>query len=658
METTASRYDLTCPYCGAPCPTEADPKQKGQVPNGIEVMPYTRSKGEFEGKHEWSRIGRDFIGSGVNWESVGILRVADRDTSLNVTYQLVECCACHHYFDVYLNWTPAQTPADFWPHLFARDSQGEIRRYTSKSWTYDRLLTLGRRLGSLDFAAALVLVALLVVSFIPRVLIALFHEPDNPAQYFLDTSAIPLMSRAIGIVVLGFLVTHLARFVSFLQETGDFHKLFDVRQPSHTTHWLNYTSARLVGVQPPGRHALTQTSVLAGFPSAILLLAVWLLQHLGKTSEVPAWLNLLLLPALALTGYLLWSWRDLRRRSEPVTFMSLLTPVYRVRMAGAVWGLAAWFVLAVVQMVVFDLSNWYWVIDGLFEAVFWAIVAFYVGISMQVGFGLAIYVLFQVGRMPLLLHPLRGFDELAPVWRLVIVGMGLLMGVLLMILLLGMLPFVPWEGIGLSLPAERIIENTTWLFDWATVGVLLLIAMLGIVVSRFLPLAVAAYLVVLLIIPGVVDSVPDCTGTSVDEVCQEVRLDVPVIQLPVGGTSIPFLPTLVWLGAFLSGVVLVYVQRVYTLYRGLQERAREKLLSFYNERIVELSNGILQGADAADESSRLQNLLQVRDYIKEIEGHGGVVRLVLDALSPFVVSVALPTILQLAADSLGVPLSF
>ncbi|MCD4684763.1 MAG: hypothetical protein K8S97_02360, partial [Anaerolineae bacterium] len=417
---------LSCPYCGASHDLVSDPRHPGHTPREIETMPYTRSKGEFEGQNAWSRIGLDFFAELINWEAIGILRVPDGDAELDVSYRLVLCPQCDYYFDVYLNWTPDRDLAVLWPHLFVRDADQQVARYTQISWTFGTLASVSQRFGLPHIlTTALAALVLFLVSFAPRALIAYSRNPGDVLVEFWDLSAIPVLTRLVGAATLVLLAALSMGYVRFMHATEEFHTLFDVKRREHTTHWMNFTMSRTVGVQlNPHGYAMTQMSVLAGYPAVMILLATWFITHLRSTSGAfSAAANLGLLIGLLLLGYLVGAVQERRagqarrilsqraraQSGLPYWLASTLdwwVPVTGSRLRGALRGLLFWFTMAVLQLVLADVGRAEWVIDGVCEALFWAVIAYYIGTHIALAFGTSIYVLFQINRIPIKLHPL------------------------------------------------------------------------------------------------------------------------------------------------------------------------------------------------------------------------------------------------------------
>ncbi len=680
---------LACPYCSHTNHIPSDPRHRGVAPRQIEITPYTRSKGEFETVKRWSRIGLDFFAELVNWEAIGILRVPEGDVELDISYQLIPCEACDHFFDVYLNWTPGRDFKKLWPHLFGRNEQQHIQRYQRLPRTFGTLDGLAQYLPHRSFLIATILTVLLlfIVSFIPRLLIAYDQAPGAVLREFWHISSIAIITRVVGGAVLVFLLYQSRSYMQNMHTSEGFYSLFAVQKPDHVTHWLNFTVSRVTGVQlKPQGYSITQTSVLAGYPSATILLAMWLIAHLNATpGGLSTVANLGLLLVLILAGYLAGVWREFRsgatRRvlskrllekhaaffdqrtllsraaASIVGKLDWFVPVTGARLRGAiVWGLGAWLVVAVVQMISAQPGEWAWVVDGLFEVLFWMVVAYYIGTHIQLAFGMAIYVLFQVSRIPLKVHPLLGFDELKPVKRLVHISTMILAAVLCMVLVLTVLEVLPWERIGVPLPTDQMLENTTWLFDWATIGLLLMFFVLGFIISRWIPLGVVIYIVLLVLSNALTDTLPLCATASASEVCREVRpvLDANIIKIPVGSIHITLWPSLILIGAFVYLVGFVYIESIQQQFVRLQNAAKEPYIARLNQRIVELSDDLLEDPSVC-ESSGLLELIRVRDYLREQAADRSLLRLAIDATIP-VVLFFLPTVLDLVGQSLGISL--
>lgn len=678
---------LACPYCNHTNRLHSDPHHNGIAPRQIEITPYTRTKGERETDKSWKQVGRDFFAKLANWEAIGILRVPENDTKLDISYQLIQCEACGHFFDVYLNWTPDGDFEELWPHLFGRDEQQQIQRYNRVPRTFGMLNKLAEILPSFLVATILAVALLFIVSFIPRLVIAYDQAPGAVLQEFWQLSAIAFFTRLTGGIVLVALLYYSHTYLQEMHTTGDFYNLFDVQKRDHVTHWLNFTVSRVTGVQQKEHgYSITQTSVLAGYPSATILLATWLIAHLNSAPGSLSTLeNLGLLVALILAGYLVGVWFEYRNGAmrrvlskdlikEHNTFFDRRTPVSRAarravhvldwlvpvtgaRLRGAiVWGLGTWLAIAVAQLINAQPGEWEWVIDGLFEVLFWMVVAYYVGTHMQLAFVMAIYVLYQVSHIPLKVHPLLGFDELQPVKRLVHISTMILAAVLLLVLLLTVLEVLPWEQIGIPLPPHQMLENTTWLFDWATIGLLLMFFVLGLIISRWIPLGVVVYIVLLLLSNALTDTLPLCATAGAAEVCQKVRpvLGVSIIKIPVGGSEITLWPSLILVGAFIYLVGFVYIETIQQQFVKLQNMAKQPYLKRLNQRIVELSHNLLEDPATCKDSGILE-LVRIRDYLQEQETDSSLSRLVANTMIAGFLFF-LPAVLELVGQSLGISL--
>lgn len=652
-----AKLSLICPYCGATNATSSDPHHSAAQPHQIETMPYTRSKGEFEDAPGWSQIGLDFFAELANWESIGILRVAEGDTELDVSYQLINCAECDHYFDVYLNWTPERDFADFWPHLFERDDErtagDQIKRLDRLAWTFGTLERLDKRIrGSFWFTALLVVLVLLTLSFVPRLIIAYDRHPSSVLHEFWDISSIALITRLIGGLTLVFLLNHTYTYLTTLRTTDTFYDLFRVQKPEHVTHWLNYTLCRISGVQPAdGKYALTQASVLAGYPSAAILLITWLSAQLnttGGTWSLPV--NWLVLGLLVIAGYLIGGSADLRPNPARRVFsthwfaqhptqleqtslaarviraavrgVDWLVPITRSRLRGLVWGLTAWVIFVLAQVISAEPSNWEWVIDGVFEVTFWLVIAYYVGIHIYLAFNLSIYVLFQFGRLPLNVHPLRGFDDLVPVKLLTNISSQILIAILLLVLLLTGLQILPWEQMGLPLPGAQIIENTIWLSDWFTVGLLVMFFGLSLLVIRWIPTTIliggaVAFFGGLLLSNAWVDSLPVCTD-PITETCRSTQagFDLNIVKFLFNDSPITVWPSLIVVGIALY-LGITYISLIQDQYKQVLEHLKTPDIERYNQRIEELSAALLDDSRSPEELPLMQ-LIEVRDYLANL----------------------------------------
>ena len=652
--TKPIKLKLQCPYCGEIFEVESDNRHPGEFPEEIECMLYTRTMDEYDPDHgdRWTRIGSDFFAK-INWESIGILRVENGDTTLDVSYQLVKCPNCGYLSDAYLNWTPDRRFGEIWPHLFGRDENGRIKRYRGLTLTLGALMTLKKRLRSSVAAVALVVLSLFVLSFIPRLLIVFVEHPQMPWQYFWERSAIPLTTRILGSIVLFGLLQRFLYYVQFMHEDQGFYRLFDVQKKDSVTHWLNFTLARTVGVQKPGRYSLSHADIIAGLPSAAVLVFVWMLARLNNASFSPSIpINFIVLVTLVLSGYLLGGWRTLRRARRSVTFESLLFPVFGPRLVGAVFGIVAWGILVVIQMILAEPDQWYWIIDSLFEVIFWGVVAYYIGLGFQFSLNINLYIVVQMLRIPLRLHPLRNFRNLKPLTRVISTVNSILLLEFVLILSIAVLEFIPWQLLGTSLPASHVLGNTIWLFEWVNVGLLLAFAILGVAISPLFPLGMAFYFVLhSFVLPALLQGVPTCTG-AVSGICLEMRLGVPVLQIPVSQFVLPFLPTLVLQGVFLSLIVFVNTRRSGNLLVQLRKQAKNRLLTHYEQRIVALSDRITSGEAqvCAENIESLQQLIQLHDHIRSIKVSEYPFRFMTNALSPFLFSVVLPAALQVGME--------
>jgi len=658
VAATEAKVTLQCPYCPQEfeVASNSDPRYVGKEPHEIACVPYTRTRGErSEGSDRWTRIGLDFYAKYANWEAIGILRVPSDDTALDVSYQLVQCPSCKRLFDAYLNWTPDRDLGELWPHLFARDASGEIKRYQGKTITLGMLDRIEKLTGSLPAAVVVVPLILLFLSFVPRFLIALAQAPDAPWQYFWDQSIVQIVTRVIGAVAVSGLLWQMATYARFMWHDRGYYDLFDVRKPEHVTHWLNYTLARLVGVQKAGSYAIDQASVLAGIPSAFILLSVWMLAQLGRfLSSGALILNLVILLVFMVAGYLWGRWYKLQRTGAPVTVFSLIFPVTSEALKGVVIAGSIWGALAVAQMILDSPGEWYLVIDAIFEAAFWALVAYYIGLGVQFAFGTNIYIYFQMSRLPLKLHPLCGFRNIKPIYRVINATTVTLLIILFMLLCILLLEFVPWQTLGVSLTPAHVLGSTSWLFDWVNIGFVLMFTVLGMASSRLFPVGAVVYFFLLLgVVPALFAGIPNCATLAAPATCLELRQGLQVLQVQIGSLAVPFMPSLVLQGAFLSLIVYLHMRRGVSLTQMLRQQAKDGLLARYEKRIVELNEQVVSGEPVDPPMiDELQKMLELHDYLLNVKVHEAGTRRMVDILSPLVFSVVLPTLVQFGIEQI------
>ena len=397
-------------------------------------------------------------------------------------------------------------------------------------------------------------------------------------------------------------------------------------------------------------------TVLAGIPSALVLVSVWMLAQLSLILS-GGWfvIHLVLLLIMLAAGYLLGSRRKPRAEGAP-TLRALIFPINAAALNGLLIAGSLWGAIAVFELILAAPGEWYLVVDAVFEVGFWAVVAYFVGVAVQFAFTTNLYIYFQMSRIPLRLHPLRRFQNMAPLYKMINATTGALLITLFMLLGLLLLEFIPWPALGLSLTPSTVLGSTSWLFDWVNVGFVLMFAVLGIAASPLFPAGVVIYFVLLLgVLPALFARVPLCATVvagSAAGTCLELRQGLQVLQIPVGSGSFAFMPSLVLQGAFVSLIVYFHMRRGIMLTQSLRQKAKNDLLAKYEQRIVDLNDRITSGSNSdPDVIGELQKMFELRDYVLGIKvSEAGLLRRVADISGPLLFSIVLPTLVQFGIE--------
>lgn len=626
---------LECPYCDAKFKVTLETKSQGHSLRGIACMPYTRDIGRFD-DGQWRRVGADFFSNVLAWEEVGILRVP-RGSDINVWYRVATCPQCERLFDSYADFSGDHGMDEFWPHLFGKDGNGALRPYNGHTATTALLARLTGLISSSWVGAVLLALGLTIIALVPQVI---SWALGGFAGTFLSTVSIAF--HALGILVLTLLFVEFDRYVGLMHRREGFYDLLDVRKRDHTTFWTNYTLARFVGVQSPGkRPRITQVAVLAGIPSATALWLSWFAFQLGQTGRDPV-ISFFTAIVCFLSGYLIASL--VRRQSPSDGMRSRFFPVNGERLRGGIIGLALWIAAALLQLT-FMLS-WQTVLTSLSDLLFWTIVAFYVGIGIHFAFNTSTYVMRGVSHLPMRLSPLRHYRELESLERLGNLSFGALANVLLLLIPLIIAFSVPWPD-----AIRHELDGLWWVFLWADIGVALLFAVLGVAISRGMLAASVSYLVVSYLLPAMVGAlVLPCQPASAQTLCT-IQLPVLATRLLVGNDTILLYPKLLLLGVFLSLVVYVQVNGVNVILCGVKEVYRRREVDRLETKIEEIREMMLAWRPGDNDAlfaqtDSLSRLLELRDYVEGQSVEMSLTRRIVRIASPLLSTIVVPIMLR------------
>lgn len=626
---------LECPYCDAHFPVPLDAAMGDRPIRTLACMPYTRDIGRFD-DGKWTRIGSDFFSSIVQWEQIGILRVP-RGSGIEVWYRVAKCPECEALFDVYADYTAEQGVAEFWPHLFGTDGTGVIRSYYGHTATTALLARMTKLLSSPWPGAFLLALGLAFAGSVPHLI---GWAAGGFAGQFLSPLRITLY--ALGILILAVLFVEFDRYVALMHSHSGFQELLDVRKADFTTFWKNFTLARFVGVQTPGKPPqVTQIDVLAGIPSAVILCCCWFAFQLGQAgfSTFDSFLAAII---CFLCGYLIASL--LCRRLALASIQSTFLPIDGDRLKGGIIGLAVWGVASLGRLGL--TTSWQALLTSLSDLLFWAVVAFYIGIGIHFAFNTSTYIMRGVSRLPMRLSPLRHFREMELLEAIGALSFAALAAVLLLLIPLIIGFSIPW-----SAPMRQELDGLWWVFQWADFGVTLLFAVLGIAISRTMLAASLAYLALSTLLPALVGAVTlPCQPSAIQAVCA-IQAPVSAIHIAVGGGVVVLYPKLIILGVFLSLVVYIHVSSVNIILRSIKETYLRREVDQLEAKIEAIRSLVVaarldQSAVLFEQADSLKKLLELRDYIESQSVEMGLTRQAVRIASPLISTILIPILLH------------
>jgi hypothetical protein len=396
--------NVTCPYCDSkfvvPCPDNLG------ATDDIKCVPYTRDVGRFDPKNDdevfskngWSRIGKDYLPL-LNWESIGILRIAS--PGLNIQYRVQKCSNCKNLFDVYANYSEEKLKI-IWSHLFGmQDGHDEkLKPYSGNStvtWAVRKLGKLFKikAIGAIVFGAAI-----LLISFLPFVF---FHfEADSSTVTLL--SFISKTTTAIGVVVVLILIE---RYFSYISNSKEFRNLFDVKGDNEFIHWQNYTLSRFIGVQN-GNHfpRLTQSDYVVGILALLFLYLTWLISKFHLTGILIGSSMFIALMLVMLVYFIL----DKKYKNKPSLFWSKLIIGLVVFLPILFWAITSYIKL--------NLPYRHDLISSLFDLLFWFVCIYVFGNAIWISMSTTTYIMKGISVIPLKLSPFNRFANITPLRKL------------------------------------------------------------------------------------------------------------------------------------------------------------------------------------------------------------------------------------------------
>jgi hypothetical protein len=461
MAMVDSYIKITCPYCGDQFKT---PGPSDQSFTGDYVcMPYTRDVGQFDPKSReewfssrgWSRIGSDYL-TWLNFERIGILRLsAER---IDVRYRVQVCKRCERFFDVYTNYTTGRKLGQIWPHLFEKEPNDDqaIRPYYGVSWMMWLVRKIDDKLRSSFLgviAVGFFLIVLGLLSFGLAYHLSLFDLLS--AQF----GHLPLVEyRRLGLyitAVLGVISILILedRYLRYIESTRDFEKLFLLTADqikSGLVYWRNFTLARFVGVQTPGKlPKITQVDVFSGGLAILLLMIVWSVLHTQEI-EILVVIPILILLSLAL-GLRSQSVSNLRSGWLKVLLIS-----------GSLFGILG----LVVWRWISTTSNWHQqIISSGLDLLFWCFVTYFLGTAAFLSMNTTLYVLQGISHIPMKINPLDHYAQAKPLRRLQAFSTQ---GLVVLFLIILVLTFLLYG-----------LDSYSWLLEWMRWGVALIFAAIG-----------------------------------------------------------------------------------------------------------------------------------------------------------------------------------
>lgn len=605
---------VTCPYCGneLTLPVPDTRSVEGLELIEVECVPYTRDVGRFDPKNEddwfnpkgWSRIGKDFLPL-LSYEHIGILRTTRK--GINVQYRVQGCPSCKSLFDVYANYTPEIKFAALWPHLFEPlpNQPHAIKPYYGESWTIWILRRLGRLLKSNLLSAMLLGILLFGIGAFSYWLVI---EKD---EVFLDNIG-KLSIFFVASLVVVIIVTIQEKFIHYFETTHEFYDLFNViNRKKGITHWRNFTLCRYVGVQSPGKTPLpTQIDILAGAGGQILLLITWLVYNYHRATLVLSAGFLLL---LVVFSYLWGKYRDKLHHEKMLARVGYMTGLLLL-VIGFILSMSFWVNLSLAERIE--------ALSGVFELVFWLIVAYVLGTAAWFALSIVVYVLNGLSRIPMNLSPYDRFARSHPLRILQRYSTALMLTLVIAILVI--------------LTILQTVVHIDWLLAWVQWSLALMFAAIGVSLGQGVYLGMTIiYMIISWLIPDF------------------YIIDGKVLAM----------------GAFFTGLIAYQIFVADNLLDSLLEKSRMTVLDDLMEQIknahIELSRISEQIEIYDDEKHVLQaktiarlqkqrqyilqsieSLLRLVEYVEQVSGDSHIMKRMIGLISPLITSLILPVFVE------------
>jgi len=227
----------------------------------------------------------------------------------------------------------------------------------------------------------------------------------------------------------------LPSFIHYLEEDSSFEKLFKISNKRGLTYWKNYTRARFVGVQKEGEFSANQVMVIAGIPTVVVLLLIWISDQAIKATFRPlALLSILLLvpffytigalvPILCQKFYhkvidLLVSIRALATPSSGRGESTSANWFFPIKGGGILVSIIGLFGSLIYLTKIYKNQSAVYISKELFELCFWIIISYYIGTGAWSILEIPVYILKGVEKIPMNLDPLDRYKNLAILERL------------------------------------------------------------------------------------------------------------------------------------------------------------------------------------------------------------------------------------------------
>lgn len=618
MQTMTQTHTLSCPYCSERHKTFLPEQQTGSSVQELVCVPYTRDIGRFD-DGTWSKIGSDFLGKFIAWdEEIGILRVP-LGSSIDVWYRVATCPACERLFDVFANYTAHQKMADFWPHLFSTQ-KGKIQPYTSHN-IIASFFALSAKLFGKGYAGALLIAMLfLLIALTPDV----FLIPSRG----LDAAFIArLIVGAIGAALLAMIFHVLDSYAAILSSQKIFRDLFHFQRADHVTFWLNFTRSRFVGVQQRHRrYRITQADVVAGIPSALIMMCAWVIYQVQQAGIAPRLGFLLLFAGM---GFLVGALATHPRGRNP--FLGTLLPITKSHVQGTVLGIVVWFVILVRHLI--GASSVAAVAAQLLYLAFWVVVAYGVGIAVYTFLGFSLYVLRAIQVVPTRASALHHYASLRVLENISLLSFSSFALITVFIVTIVAVVFVP-----LPTQLSSAFRDLLWIVWWGQWGLAALLLGYGVTAHKLIAATAIVY------------------GGIVVFLSRAVRAIVPVQGTVVYGgaatSSLLLYPDILIFGLFLSAVVYLHTRSVARIIRNMKEDVRTSEAHRLGSVIDREYKRALGRRASVSSLRRLRNIIALRDYIERQAVSLGVTRRVVSILGPLFFAVIAPAIIETVIEKI------